>query len=124
MKFVLLFLCLGLSPSVFAVFNEVECKGQLNQKKVTLEVERPFPNGSLWRKSLLTIEENGSLKTFTYDMTIRNNQGPDKVRYESSGFNLQIDFWPHQRPQSGYTYRGVLFARELNGQLSNLNCIF
>lgn len=124
MKLVLLSLCLGLSTSAFAVFNEIECNGHLNQKKVTLEVERPFPSGSLWRKSTLTIEENGAIKTFDYDMTMRNNQGPSRVRYESRGFNLQVDLWPDQRPQSGRPYRGVLFAFELNGQLSNLNCIF
>lgn len=120
MKFLTLSLSLIFSFSALAVFNEVECVGRSGRKNVLLEVER-FTDRP-WTISHMTIEENGAIKNFDYDMTMRYEQTPSSVRYETGGYTLELDFYPHQRPQWGTIYMGKLFTREIGGYIRDMRC--
>ena len=122
MKFLASILAVTFSIPAFAYFNEVECIGRANKKNVLIEVERFSHNPCTI--SHMTIEENGSIKNFSYDMTMRYQQGPSSVRYESRGFTLELDFSPHPIPEYGYTYAGKLFSREVGGYMNDLRCLY
>lgn len=123
MKKMVTFVLLTLSIQAFA-FTEVECEGILADKTIQFEVERPFPQGSYFKDARLEITQEGRTNWYSYQMTTYVSPGFNRVRYQAPGAELEVDFWPDQRPQWGRIYRGELRTRELNHQMARLNCRF
>jgi hypothetical protein len=123
MKLFLFAVMVIFSISSFAAWNEVECVGQQNGKSISVEIEQTFPNGSSWKRALLTIAQDGSEITHRYNVTTWVNPGFGRVEYRASGFNLEVDFWPHRAPRWGMTYRGA-FCSPQTQCIQLLNCRF
>jgi hypothetical protein len=125
MKLILTLVLLISSVSSFASWNEVECTGRIDNKKFEIEIERPFPNGSYFKRAQLTVSEDGANQTFNYTVTTRAHRGLSRVRFDAPKMELEVDFWPHPIPQWGYTYRGTFRSSDLGNQyIQGLNCRF
>lgn len=112
------------SVSAFAYFNEVECEGRSESKEFTLDVEQPFPYGSVFRRAQLTVTEDGAESGEDYTVSIQAMRGFPRVRYYGAGLRLEVDFWPDQAPRWGRVYSGSLYSSLLDGEVRNLQCRF
>lgn len=123
-KSLVLALCL-MSSSVFAFINEVECTAKQNNKEIFFEIEQPFPTGSVFKRALLTVTEDGADKEFNYTVTSRRSMGFNSITYTGGGIHLDVDMWPDSTPRWGRNYRATLRSSDLqNANLSNVECNF
>lgn len=121
MKITLVLFSLFYCFSSFANFNEFECQGKIQDKTVFVEIEQAFPQGTYFKNARLTVGND----SFDYTVSTRVSRAFNNVEYISSGFKLEIDFWPDQSPRWGQTYKGRLVSSELSNQsLDRLSCSF
>ena len=120
MKVALIFILTVFSLSAFA-FPETECDGRLGNRRVTVSVERGFPNSN-WRRVDVAVEENGQVQRDTFNASVYSPPRFNRVRMSARNFNLEIDFWPDQRPQWGRTYRGHVATALTQNQAVSLYC--
>lgn len=105
-------------------FNEVECRGRIENKKIRFEIERPFPEHSFYKDAKLSITEEGNSTWYDFKVTTQVI-GLSRVLYRGNDVQLEIDFWPDQGPQWGRIYRGNLKSSYLGDRaVRNLSCNF
>lgn len=119
--FVLLSLLLSSLPS-FAYMSEVECVFRSRDTSIMMEVERPFPQGSMTKDARVEIISPRDRRFYNFSVMTYITRGLSKVRYNGGGYELEVDFWPDQRPQWGRTYRGRLMGHPA-GHVG-MNCRF
>ena len=121
MKLVLASLLSLLSMAAFAR-TEVECSGRINASQVILAVEEGFGPG--FRRAVVKVSHStGAEELRTYSVYGRGAFG-NRIRYEAAGFDLEVDFWPDQRPQWARTYRGNFSSNEMNIPFTMMWCRF
>lgn len=121
MKFFLVTLLSLFSLSAFAR-TEVECSGRTGASQVVLAVEEGFGPG--FRRAIAKVTHStGAEELRTYSVYGRGAFG-NRIRYEGAGFDLEVDFWPDQRPQWARTYRGNFSTTELNIPFTMVWCRF
>ena len=106
---------LALATVSFSAFawNEVECVGLSKGKTVEVTVEESFPDGSPFKDAHLTVVG----KKTDYSVTVMA-WGFNEIKYTGANFDLDVNFWPDNVPQSGRTYRTTFNSTQ------NLNCRF
>lgn len=125
MKFLLAISLAVFSLAATAAWNEVECEGRVGVKEVRVEIERPFPNGSYFKRASVTVTHNGAQIAKDYTVTSRSYSGFNRVEYSAPGFRLEVDFWPDQYPRWGMRYRGLSQTDALgNMSTGYLDCRF
>jgi hypothetical protein len=125
MKMIFTMLIMMSSVSSYAVWNELECDVQVDGKSIRVEVEESFPRGSYFKRAQLVVTENDVEETFDYTVSSRRSNGFNQIRYIGAGLDLEVDFWPDQRPQWGRTYRGTLRSAVFDNQsIQGLSCRF
>jgi hypothetical protein len=107
-----------------ASWNEVECRGKIQNKEVEIEIEQAFPQGSAFKRSTVTVTENGSQKTSNSYVTTRYLPNFGRVEYFSGGLRLEVNFWPDYRPQWGMSYRASAQHTHLGTGYAPLSCRF
>ncbi len=118
MKLILASLLIVMSFSVFASLSEVECTGQAHDQPLFVQVDEGFPSGS-FRRAMAQIDN------FTRYFTVMSRGAfGNRVRYEGANFQLEVDFWPDQRPQWARTYRGTFASSEMNVPFTQVWCRF
>ena len=123
-KSLLLALCL-MSSSVFANFNEVECKVTRNDQEIFLEIEQSFPPSSSFKNAVMTVTEAGADKVYNYTVMARRSMGFNRIQYTGGGLRLEVDTWPDNQPRWGRYYRSTLVSSDLqNATISNVECFF
>jgi hypothetical protein len=122
MKLILATLISLFSMSSFAAFTEVECSGRNGQKNILTAVEQGFGPGSFRRADVRVSDTQGS-EVRNYSVLSRGAFG-SRVRYEGAGFDLEVDFWPDNRPQWARTYRGNFSSSDLNVPFTLMWCRF
>ncbi len=121
MKLILAMIISVTSVAAFG-FSEVECTGRNGQKNVMTVVEQGFGPGS-FRRASVRVSEAGAGETRNFNVMSRGTFG-NRVRYEGAGFDLEVDFWPDNRPQWARTYRGNFTSLDLNVPFTMMWCRF
>ncbi|MES2529019.1 MAG: hypothetical protein V4598_18175 [Bdellovibrionota bacterium] len=122
MKLILAALISLVSVSAFAAFTEVECTGRNGEKNVLAVVEEGFGPGS-FRRAAVKVSDTAGGEVRNYNVMSRGAFG-SRVRYEGAGFDLEVDFWPDNRPQWARTYRGNFSSNDLNIPFTMMWCRF
>lgn len=124
MKFIAILSFVLISLSAEAAWNEVECDGRVGEKIIRLEIEESFPNGSIFKRALLTVTENGSQKSHRYTVS-RRTFGLNRWEYNGAGLRLDVDLWPDRFPRWGWSYSGTLLSSVLGNQyIRGFRCQF
>lgn len=121
MKSFLASLLVVVSFSVSA-FSEVECTGRDGANSLLAAVEEGFPQQTI-RRAFVRLETPNGGQVRHFNVMSRGAFG-NRVRYEGSGFQLEVDFWPDQRPQWARTYRGTFSSTEINLPFTMVWCRF
>jgi hypothetical protein len=125
MKLIMLMTTLMFSFSALAYLNEVECEKVSRHQQVRVEIERPFPANSMTKEAKLYITQDGYERLYHSRVMTYRSRGFSDVRYEGGGLQLEVNFWPDQRPQQWRTYKGRLISFHLgNRYLHDLDCKF
>jgi hypothetical protein len=125
MKHVLALVLATLSLPTLAFINEVECEFRDSSQIIAVDVERPFPSNSVFKRMLVTVQNNNGQSTYNYSVTTRRFGGFNEIQYFAGGVRLTVDLWPDNIPRWGRYYRGTFQSMELGNQtLSGLDCRF
>lgn len=122
MKLILATLISLVSMSAFAAFSEVECTGRNGEKNILAVVEQGFGPGS-FRRAAVRVTQPAGGEVRNYNVMSRGAFG-SRVRYEGAGFDLEVDFWPDNRPQWARTYRGNFSSTDLSIPFTMMWCRF
>jgi hypothetical protein len=123
MKLILAFALTLSSISAMASFTEVECSGKLDDKSFMLEIEEPFPRGSILREVRLHVTEDGSMTTHRYRIHYTRSWSIYRTIFSGPGINFEFEHWPDYRPQWGRSYQNSrLVADKLGKEARNLTC--
>lgn len=124
MKHFFAFLVMMFSMSSQAAWNEVECEGERDGVKLFLEIERPFPNGSHFKRAYLYVTENGAERSIPYSVTTRVDSVMRRVDYSAPGLRLEVNYGPDNRPRWGWTYWGTIQTNAIRNRFIQVNCRF
>lgn len=125
MKVIMFIMALMFSFSALAYFNEVECEITIRNQHVKVEIERPFPANAFTKEARLYVTEDGHERLYHTRVMTYRSRGFNDVRYEGTELQLEVNFWPDQRPQQWRTYKGRLISFYLgNSYIHDLDCKF
>jgi hypothetical protein len=125
MKIFVFVMTMMISTVSFGAWNELECDGYAGNKAVRLEVERPFPNGSYFRRAQLFVTQDGKEIVTNFSLTPRVNPTFGRIEYWGGGLKIEVNIWPDQYPRWGWTYFGRLETSVIdNWSPFTLDCMF
>ena len=108
MKSLILLVTFLISIPSFASFNEVECQYRDPRQTIIMEVQEPFPRDAMTKDAVVEVMTQSNRRRFNFQVMTYITRGISRVRYAGGNYELEVDFWPDQRPQWGRTYRGRL----------------
>jgi hypothetical protein len=120
----LLVLALTLGSLSALAMNEIECRGQLENKSFLFEIEEAFPRGTITRNARLYITEDGAMSMYPHWINHIRTWSMNRTRFTGNSVTLEFDHWPDARPRWGRIYNNsTLRVRELgNREIRNVSC--